>query len=338
MSLYIHEAMNATARAAWSAVADGDDLGLRLREDTVTEGALLHLARQFPVLVLQKFNQTEEKSSGGDWQWFVGSRSQGWIAFRLQAKRIDALRYRQLDHEGQFPGEKQYDTLIRDSSAAHVPTFPFHVFFNGWSNGWPKGIAWNACPRGKTYSSCVHHEMSDMGCSLLPAAVVRDLHRSSGKKRLHVATYLPSSVPWSWLFGPPRRRTGAGPGPAGAAPINDVAHLLAWHEMLAGVLPQATASGASSAVILRDRWAEVNGHGAAAPRGRPAERLPAYADRTLRYALRQRLRREQLGGQAIETWESFLFDDEQFLSEAQQPFEVPATLDGLMFTPLPEAW
>jgi hypothetical protein len=337
VTLYIHEAMNATARAAWSAVADGDDLGLRLREDTVTEGALLHLARRFPVLVLQKFSQTEEKSSGGDWQWFVGSRSQGWIAFRLQAKRMDALRYRQLDHGGQFPGEKQYDTLIRDSSAAHVPTFPFHVFFNGWSSGWPKGIAWNACPRGTTFPNCVHHEMSDLGCSLLPATVVRDLHQSSGKKRLHVATYLPRSVPWSWLFGPPRGRTGAAPGPVGAMPIFDVAHLLAWHETLAEALSQTTASDASSSVVLRDRWAEVNAHGAAAPRGRPAERLPVYADRTLRYALRERLRRERIGGRAIEAWESFLLDDEQFLAEGQQPFSVPAELNGLMFTPLPEA-
>ncbi len=39
----IQAEMNATARAAWSAIADGDDLGLRLREDTVTEGALLRL-------------------------------------------------------------------------------------------------------------------------------------------------------------------------------------------------------------------------------------------------------------------------------------------------------
>jgi hypothetical protein len=239
------------------------------------------------------------------------------------------LRYRQLDHEGQFPGERQYDTLIRDSDAAHIPTFPFHVFFNGWSGGWPSGVAWNACPNGKPFARCVHHKMSDMGCSLIPSAAVRDLHRSSGRQRLHVATYLPFSVPWSWLFGPPPGRAVARSGSSGAVPIDGLSHLLAWHETLS----HATAFDGPAAVVLRDRWAELNARGTAAPQSHPAERLPAYAESTLRYALRERLRRERLDGPDIEAWGSFVTDE----SEGQPPFEVPAMLGGLMFTSLPEA-
>ena len=336
--------MNATARAAWSAVADGDDFGLRLREDTVTEGALLHLARRFPRLVIQKFNQTEEKSTGGDWEWFVGSRRYGWISFRVQAKRMDGLRYRQLSHGGQLPGERQYDTLIRDSSAARVPTFPFHVFFNGWSGGWPKDIAWNACPNGATFSDCVHHDMADMGCSLLPATVVRDLHRSSGTKRLHVGTYLPTSVPWSWLFGPPPKRAASSPAAIGSLPrVRGISQLLAWHETLAASFstnpPQSgSRSGDSAAKVLLGRWAELNEQGTVAPVGQPGEQLPAYAEWTLRHALSQRLRRDRLDGWDIEAWYDFVNDDEASLSSLQeQVFETPPTMSGLMFSPWPEA-
>lgn len=180
------------------------------------------------------------------------------------------------------------------------------------------------------FPHCIHHEMSDMGCSVLPATVVRDLHRSSGKRRTHVATYLPTSMPWSWLFGPPGWR----PGPR---PVIGLSHLLAWHETVAETLSQATALDGSSKVVLRDRWAELNAHGPAVPQGRPAERLPAYADSILRDALRERLRHEHIGGLAIEAWDSFVTEDELLLPEGQEPFEVPATLSGLMFTPLPEA-
>lgn len=335
--------MNATARAGWSAVADGDDFGLRLREDTVTEGALLHLARRFPLLVLQKFNQAEEKSSGGDWEWFVGSRRHGWISFRVQAKRMDDLRYRQLSHGGQLPGERQYDTLIRDSAAARVPTFPFHVFFNGWSGGWPKGMDWNACPNGANFPDCVHHDMSDMGCSLLPATVVRDLHRSSGRNRLHVGTYLPTSVPWSWLFGPPARASSR-PASIGSLPgVRGISQLMAWHETMAASLaltPQESGSSPddSPAKVLLSRWAELNEQGTVAPEGQPGERLPAYAEWTLRHALSERLRRDRLDGLAIEAWNDFVNDAEQLpYTQQQRTFETPSTLSGLMFSPWPGA-
>ena len=338
----LREAMDATASAAWSAVADGDVLGIRLREDTVTEGALLHLARHFPRLILYKFNPTEEKSTGGDWEWFVGSRRRGWIAFRIQAKRMDRLRYRQLSHGGQLSGERQYDTLIRDSAAATVPTFPFHVFFNGWATGWPAGIPWNACPNRRTFPRCTHHEMTHMGCSLLPANAVRTLHRSSGSRRLNVATYLPSSVPWSWLFGPPPGHAASGWGSVGSSPgVRELSELLAWHEMM-GPMRDWVASPAtgskesawpSSAKELTRRWVSLRQQGEYAQR-RPAEQLPAYAEWGLRAGLRQRQLGDRLDESDAEAWN--YLGDEAMRGEEPGTFSIPSGLSGLAFTPWPE--
>lgn len=345
VTLEIRREMDATARAAWSAIADGDAFGLRLREDTVTEGALLKLVRRSTIPVLQKFNQTEEKSSGGDWAWFVGSRRHGWISFRLQAKRMDRLRYRQLGHRGQLPGERQYDTLLRDSAAASVPTFPFHVFFNGWAPGWPKDIGWNACPNGASFPNCVHHEMSDMGCSLLPATAVRDLHRSTGRKRSHVSTYLPTSVPWSWLFGPPVPRTSSRSEPADRRlSVSGIGRLLAWHETMTSTLASRSAghstghggsdSGSSAAQALLSRWVDRHEGETVAPEVQPAEHLPAYADWILRRALNERLRRGRLDGYEDRAWNAFIDNDELPLEERQQQsFETPSALSGVMFTP-----
>ncbi|TQN47720.1 hypothetical protein FHX52_0835 [Humibacillus xanthopallidus] len=328
--------MDTTARAAWSAIADADDLGLRLREDTVTEGVLLRLARRVPDLILHRFNQMSEKSSGGDWEWFVGSQRAGWIAFRIQAKRMDGFQYLQLDHEGLLPGEKQYDTLIRDSAAGTVPTFPFHVFFNGWSGGWPSSIAWNACPNGRVFTLCKHHEETDMGCSLAPSAAVRILHRSGGAKRLRVETYLPHSVPWSWLFGPPlgsggTRRTGP----------SSLVTLLAWHErmaqMLAGGAPRGVSMGEGSLPQELVRWWITQlQQGSPKPEREPAHDLPDYAAWALHTELIRRRVRERAEPETADGWKAYFSDEVYRQSDNQLPtFASPSGLDGLLFTPLP---
>lgn len=340
MTSDIRTEMNTTARAAWSAIADGDDLGLRLREDTVTEGVLLRLSRRFPSLILHRFNQMEEKSSGGDWEWFVGSRKAGWIAFRIQAKRMDGLTYRQLDHEGLLSGEKQYDTLIRDSATAAVPTFPFHVFLNGWSRGWPPSIAWNACPNGRVFPGCRHHGETDMGCSLIPSGAVRTLHRNAASKRLHVATYLPHSVPWSWLFGPPHRFGGVSrPG------LSSLFQLVAWHEgmakILAGEAPEGTAPSESSGERSRSQglvrwWNRVLQDHSAIPEREPARDLPDYAAWALQREIGRRRSLERLEPEAADAWDVYVrggFD--RLLDDELPTFASPSGIDGLLFTPWP---
>lgn len=335
----IRTQMNATARAAWSAIADGDDFGLRLREDTVTEGVLLHLTRRFPGLLLYRFNQTAEKLSGGDWEWFVGSRNQGWVAFRIQAKRMDDLRYRQLDHEGLLPGERQYDTLIRDSVAAPVPTFPFHVFFSGWSGGWPASVAWNACPSGYAFPQCKHHEETDMGCALLPSTAVRILHRNTGTKRLHVATYLPHSVPWSWLFGPPDKS-----GAARRQGLSSVSQLVAWHEAMAAFLagthvpehPTGSAGDGSRPGDLVRWWANAMQQDSAIPEREPGHDLPEYAAWALQRAITRRRSRDRLEPEATPAWDPGSSRDFGGQPDDALPtFASPSGVDGLLFTPWP---
>lgn len=308
----------------------------------MTEGALLHLARRFPSLLLHKFNQSEEKSTGGDWEWFVGSR-RGWIAFRIQAKRMDGLQYRQLSHDGQLAGERQYDTLIRDSAAAAVPTFPFHVFFNGWSSGWPTGVPWNACPNGRLYRDCAHHAMTDMGCSLLPATTVRDLHRSSGRARLKVATYLPTSVPWSWLFGPPIETSLSGS--AGRRPpIRDLDTLVAWHVALAQALgpgssyvdEQDAGSGPSTAGVLARRWFASASDLASISDPEPALRLPIYAAWALGQSLRQRIELDRSNGEFDEAWHAIAIEASDLAEEEARTFATPPGLNGVIFSPLLE--
>lgn len=202
--------MDGLAVDTWNRVARGDARGIRLREDTITELNLLELDLRHPKLWVHRFNQNAEKAVGGDWEWYVGF-GQLWFALRIQAKRMDNDEYRQLQHEGAAGDNYQYDTLIRASQDEPILTFPHYVFFNGWRT-WPSGVQWYGCPSGVPLGRCGHASEQEMGCSAMPARLVRAIHAGRGVAGRRVSEYLPRSVPWSWLFGPHsvRSLTGAG--------------------------------------------------------------------------------------------------------------------------------
>lgn len=207
--------MDGLAVDTWDRVARGDARGIRLREDTIAEMNLLDLDMWHPELWIHRFNQNAEKAVGGDWEWYVGS-GQLWFALRIQAKRMDNDEYRQLQHEGAVGDNYQYDTLIRVSEAEPILTFPHYVFFNGW-RAWPSGVQWYGCPRGFALGRCGHASEREMGCSAMPARLVRAIHAGRGVAGRRVSEYLPWSIPWSWLFGPNPVRSPTGAGRAGAS-------------------------------------------------------------------------------------------------------------------------
>lgn len=202
--------MDALAVETWHRIERGDRRGIRLREDTITENLLLDLDAWHPRLTVHRFNQRTEKASGADWEWLIG-RGQQWFALRIQAKRMDGMEYRQLQHEGDEGDDYQYDTLMKSSKRAKRPTFPYYVFFNGWDS-WPEDVDWYGCPSGAPMDHCTHVKAQQFGCSTLPAPLVRDIHQlnGAGAAGRQVSVHLPYSAPWSWLFpqSPPRHIPG----------------------------------------------------------------------------------------------------------------------------------
>jgi hypothetical protein len=233
--------MNAHAARTWRLLVAGDSRGIRLREDTITETNLLSLDLNHPYLHVHRFNQSEEKASGGDWQWYIGSDRAGWFGLRIQAKRMDDRSYKMLDHPGELEDEYQFDTLIRsaddDRRRTGLKTFPYYVFFNGWSDGWPSGAPWNICPNRVGAGNCSHADVLDFGCAASPARAVRAIYLALGRHRKRVEPHLALSMPWSWLFGQPGPRPA--PPPPGRLPFG-TKRALGWHQALERVAPDHT--------------------------------------------------------------------------------------------------
>lgn len=196
--------MDRLASQTWDKVARGDKWGLKFREDSLTDHNLFELATLHPALVVDKHNGYREKRSGADWEWWVGSVATGWVALRVQAKRLHGFGFDYLDHAGALPGERQYDTLIRE--CASLPAhYPLHVFYSGWHtpaghNQWPSDAVWHACPRSEGPGSCVHADVDHYGCSVASSGAVAALASSGSPKAKYAPEHLSQALPWSYLF------------------------------------------------------------------------------------------------------------------------------------------
>lgn len=191
--------MDRLARATWDRVMIGDIAGLKFREDSITDELLFALMRKHPQLAVRRLNQSEEKTAGADWEWWIGSWSLGWFRLKIQAKRVHGKKYRELDHRGDIDAghEFQYQTLI--AGCQGESTYPFHVFFNGWAQD---------RFRESFVSDHVHRcgplDQELWGCAVMSSYSVVDLHLGSRgtewTERSFVPRYMPASLPWSRLF------------------------------------------------------------------------------------------------------------------------------------------
>lgn len=199
--------MNDLAEETWSKISTGGPRGLNFGEDSLTDHNLWILDRQHPGLNVHHYNQSEERYSGADWEWWIGSDARGWICLRIQAKRIYKKSYPQLDHPGEGDSDYQYDTLIDSCDLSHGQ-YPLHVFYNGWAKdhfgdqtGWAKPANWLACPRSAQPGDCIHADVEHYGCAVSSSFSVKRIHdKRDGNRRL-VTQHISWSVPWSYLFG-----------------------------------------------------------------------------------------------------------------------------------------
>lgn len=208
-------AMDELADLTWDKVAKGEQWGVKFREDSLTDHNLFTLASAFPQLLVQKHSGPTETNSGADWEWWVGSDATGWVVLRVQAKRAHGYTFERLDHRGTYPGEYQYDTLIREC-AQRPAHYPLHVFYSGWDDLagaplWPADALWQACPNRKPPGTCRHALVREYGCAVASSHDVRALASSGVPKARYAPEHLSHSVPWSYLFRVPTARVG---GPA----------------------------------------------------------------------------------------------------------------------------
>ncbi|MBC2590404.1 DUF6615 family protein [Rhodococcus aetherivorans] len=203
-----HLAQDVLDRAAswtWERIEQGDEARLKFREESITESNLFEIQRIIPGVQVRKFTSHEERKNGADWAWWIGSDTIGWICLRIQAKRVHGKAYEYLEHPHTNEAgivEYQHESLIKDCEAensAGRPTFPFHVFYNGWDEhrfnptiDFPKRFA----ARQRSHQ----HIDRCWGCAAVSSYDVSRILSTMGADRLRVDSYADDCFPWSELF------------------------------------------------------------------------------------------------------------------------------------------
>lgn len=202
----LHREFNRLAEETWKKVEYTGWGPTSFSETSLTDHNLYVLATTFPDLNVRQFTQNQEATVGADWEWWVGSDSEGWVCLRVQAKRARGASYPELAHPG-AANTFQYDVLIAGCNPL-LSEFPLHVFYNGWSEGtfapgtyWAEPASWLACPGGRRADKCVHAIPRHYGCAVASSIKVKRAHERGARLDRRITTHLANALPWSYLWG-----------------------------------------------------------------------------------------------------------------------------------------
>lgn len=178
-------------RAIWthSRLTAGQEHGVELQEETITESLLLDISIALPPLTVKTFTRHQESRNGADWQWEWWFEGRQWFGLRIQAKRLKRLRSGRLGYDIAYRSgsskKPQIDLLIRDANKAGMQAA--YALYNGPGLNLAD-FRWG-CPR-------LPPKASFFGVSLLPAPVAQSLLAT---KHDDCSSICGASRPWSCL-------------------------------------------------------------------------------------------------------------------------------------------
>ncbi len=174
----------------WERSRDAKRLSVRLGEETITDLLMLDLRRQG----FKTFRQTSkayEPTFGTDFECWLGCPG-SWIGFAVQDKKLDFRTGRYLALGHYVGGQRQSDIL--ETYAKNRGMIPRYCLYN------------HADYVDKTYLQCCSRcfREEELGCTLIPLAVVQTAIGSYGGKDFHSLHRLDCTVPWRCLAICPR--------------------------------------------------------------------------------------------------------------------------------------
>ena len=201
----LHDELDRLAVATWDLVDQSHNQRIGLREDALTSVNLIHLKRSHhPGLWIETFTPAVERANGADFEWWIGSYSEGWLGLRVQAKREYHRTYPDVVYTPTKGGPTQCDTLIQGvrADAQGRALHPFYCFYNGWDGGtgWPADVDWTIGCTAPANCSIVP-DVRIFGCGLAAAEDVQPLLAPYTRRRWHKLLAL--QFPWSWIFQSP---------------------------------------------------------------------------------------------------------------------------------------
>jgi len=178
------------AERVWWRIMDGENLGVRQGEETLTDHVLLELKRANPSsVVVWKTPKKLESKTGTDWEWWIGSNTIGWIRYAVQAKKVRDHKYKHIAHSIGKPPNKRRQIDVLDQYARTVNAVPLYCLFNH--------VDHSAAQAG--WRCSLSFDPPQLGCTVTPSSVVRTAINTPGKRTFEFIHSDPKTLPWRCL-------------------------------------------------------------------------------------------------------------------------------------------
>jgi hypothetical protein len=182
------------ARRTWRRIVDGHHLCIRQSETTITDYLLLEIERNgSPRIRTIQTSIKKEANQGTDWEWWVGSSSQGWIQYVIQAKRVrfpsgryDGLKYK-------VRSIPQIDILINHAKKENA--VPLYCLYNAIDESSLKRY-WQCCN--------MSYKLKQFGCTMAHAQDVKQFLSEGGRGEFEDIHKNLTVRPWRCLVSCPR--------------------------------------------------------------------------------------------------------------------------------------
>jgi hypothetical protein len=176
------------ARHTWSRLADGHAFGVRQGEVSISDYLLLEMARErLPTIHILKTPAHLERLKGTDWEWWIGSRANGWLRYAVQAKRLQypSDYYDQLGHR--VRKRLQVDLLTEYARANKA--IAMYALYNSTRDA-------NA---SRFWNCNLPFEKEQLGCTVVSAGVVSKSVKTRGGRTLQYLHTGTGALPWRCL-------------------------------------------------------------------------------------------------------------------------------------------
>lgn len=192
------ELFEGLAKATWERLRYGEELHCSQSEETITDINLLEMKRaQLYNIRVWKAARSEEAKTGLDWEWWIGSGSNGWWRYAVQAKKLhQSKRYETLSHK--VRGERQIDILARYAKAHRC--IPLYCLYN-YTKQFDKEEHWHCCRPANP---------EQIGCTVASIDIMKTASEKHGGKSFDAIHRQKEVLPWRCLLTCPTLPTSLG--------------------------------------------------------------------------------------------------------------------------------
>ena len=181
------------AESAWDWLGDARKLGLGFSEDTISDLAMLEIARSgLNGVDVRRVSKRQERLVGFDWLFVISRPGRRPTIYVVQAKKL------KLDHSRtysygrlRYPAGSKYQIDALEEFANWLGAVPMYCFYNNVDN-FTAHLHWHC--------SVKPPDVPQLGCTLVPLDVVRQIHNRNVSKNFHSIHRSPEALPWRCLF------------------------------------------------------------------------------------------------------------------------------------------